>query len=92
MPPSFLRSAQPMEKRAPPMRMNGILGRPGTSAKQRIAPPATSGAFFWPRIWVAISEPRSRSEPERVTMMPVATEISSAGIWAARPSPTVSSE
>ena len=29
---------------------------------------------------------------ERVTMMPVATEISSAGICAARPSPTVSSE
>ena len=28
----------------------------------------------------------------RVTMMPVATEMSSAGICAARPSPTVSSE
>ena len=32
------------------------------------------------------------SEAERVTMMPVATEISSAGICATRPSPTVSSE
>ncbi len=39
-----------------------------------------------------MSEPRSRSEAARVTMMPVATEISSAGICAARPSPTVSSE
>ncbi len=39
-----------------------------------------------------MSEPRSWSEAERVTMMPVATEISSAGIWAARPSPTVSIE
>ena len=39
------------------------------------------------------SLPRSFSEPaERVTRMPVATEISSAGIWAQRPSPIVSSE
>ena len=29
-----------------------------------------------------MSLPRSFSEAERVTMMPVATEISSAGIWA----------
>ena len=34
----------------------------------------------------------SPSVAERVTMMPVAVEISSAGIWETRPSPTVSSE
>ena len=39
-----------------------------------------------------ISEPRSASLAERVTRMPVAVEISSAGICAARPSPIVSSE
>ena len=38
-----------------------------------------------------VAEVPSR-RPTRVTMMPVATEISSAGICAARPSPTVSSE
>ena len=68
------------------------MGRPGTSANRQITEPATIGAFRWRRIWSAISVPRSFSEAERVTMMPVATEISSAGIWAARPSPTVSSE
>ncbi len=39
-----------------------------------------------------MSLPRSRSEAARVTMMPAATEINSAGICAASPSPTVSSE
>ena len=52
--------------------------------------PATIGALRCPVIWFAMSEPRSVSEAARVTMMPVATEISSAGICAARPSPTVS--
>jgi hypothetical protein len=70
----------------------GIFGRPGTSAIAQIAPPATSGALRWSKIWLAMSLPRSFSDAERVTMMPVATEMSRAGIWAARPSPTVSSE
>jgi hypothetical protein len=34
----------------------------------------------------------SPSEAERVTMMPVAVDSSSAGIWETSPSPTVSSE
>ena len=38
----------------------------------------------WPRLEFG-------SEAARVTMMPVAVEISSAGIWAARPSPIESS-
>ena len=55
--------------------------------------PATSGALRWSRICVETVEPRSSSAPaERVTRMPVATEISSAGIWAHRPSPIDSSE
>jgi hypothetical protein len=88
-----LRCAAPSRSRtAPPIIRNGIFGSPGTSANRQMTPPATSGALRWPRIWPAISEPRSRSDADRVTMMPVATEISSAGIWAARPSPTVSSE
>ncbi len=55
--------------------------------------PATSGALRWSRICLVTVEPRSWSAPaERVTRMPVATEISSAGIWAQRPSPIDSSE
>ena len=76
----------------PPIIRNGTLGSAGTSANMQITPPATIGALRWRKTWPAMSLPRSFSEVERVTMMPVATEISSAGIWAARPSPTVSSE
>ena len=64
------------------MTRNGIFGRPGTSANAQITAPATSGALRWSRICSATSVPRSSSEAERVTMMPVATEISSAGICA----------
>ena len=74
------------------MSRNGIFGSAGTSAKAMITTPATSGALRCSRIWPATSVPRSSSEAERVTRMPVATEISSAGICAHRPSPTVSSE
>ena len=74
------------------MTRNGTFGRPGTSAKAQITAPATIGALRCSRICPAMSEPRSPVEAERVTMMPVATEISSAGICAHRPSPTVSSE
>ena len=81
--------AAPDHDEAPPMSRNGIFGRPGTSAKAVMTQPATIVAFVCERICLAISEPRSRSEAVRVTMMPVATEISSAGICAARPSPTV---
>src|SRR5919202_1088911 len=89
-PPS--RIIQPIAAKIPPMRMKGSFGSPGTSANRQITTPATSGALRWRKTWPAMSLPRSRSEAERVTMMPVATEMSSAGICAARPSPTVSSE
>ena len=87
-----LRTLQPIAAKIAAMNRNGSLGSPGTSANSPIAAAATSGALRWPRICPAMSEPRSRSEAERVTMMPVATEINSAGICAASPSPTVSSE
>ncbi len=74
------------------MTRNGIFGSAGTSANAMITTPATSGALRCSRIWPEMSVPRSSSEAERVTRMPVATEISSAGICAHRPSPTVSSE
>ena len=77
-----LRSDQPTAKNAPPMSRNGSFGSAGTSAKAQITPPATSGALRWSRIWPPMSLPRSFSEAERVTRMPVATEISSAGICA----------
>ncbi len=54
--------------------------------------PARKSARGWLTIWLARSWPRFDSPTERVTMMPVAVEISSAGIWLTRPSPTVSSE
>ena len=57
-----------------------------------ITQPATSGALRCSSSWPPMSLPRSFSDAERVTRMPVATEISSAGICAQRPSPTVSSE
>ncbi len=87
-----LRSVQPTAKNTPPMTRNGIFGSPGTSAKAMITTPATSGALRCSSSWSATSVPRSCSDAERVTRMPVATEISSAGICAQRPSPTVSSE
>ena len=75
------------------MTKNGSLGRPGTSPKTQTITPAMSGALRWSSIWLVTVVPRSSCAPaERVTRMPVATEISSAGICAHRPSPTDSSE
>ena len=87
-----LRTAHAIAPKIAAMNRNGSFGRPGISAKPPIAAAATIGALRCLRIWCAMSEPRSLSDAARVTMMPVATEISSAGICAARPSPTVSSE
>ena len=79
-------------KNAPPISRNGIFGSAGISANPMITAPATIGALRWSSSWSVISLPRSFCDAERVTRMPVATEISSAGICAHRPSPTVSSE
>ena len=88
-----LQRAASRRGRTPPMTRNGIFGRPGTRRedadhrrRRRAAPCAGRGSGRRRRC-------RGRSRrPERVTRMPVATEISSAGICAHRPSPTVSSE
>ena len=72
-----------------PMVTNGMIGMPGTRPIAAMMPPAIIGARGWRRIWAEMSEPRSASLPDRVTMMPIAVEIRSAGIWAARPSPIV---
>ena len=87
----FAHRAADQMNRAPTTR-NGSFGRPGTSANAQMTTPATSGALRWlqqlagdvgAEVWLGRA---------RVTMMPVATEMSSAGICAARPSPIVSSE
>ena len=48
-----------------------------------------SASLFWPS-WAVTLEPMSPEVAERVTIRPVATESSSAGICETRPSPTVS--
>jgi hypothetical protein len=66
------------------------LGRPGRSAIAIADAPAIWSAC---RDWVSCllaALPRSPSAVERVTMMPLETESSSAGIWVTRPSPMVS--
>ena len=65
---------------------------PGTSASSTIRPAETSRALGWPRICAPMSAPRlppSSSEATRVTMMPAAVEMMSAGICATSPSPMV---
>jgi len=84
--------ARPPKKNSAPMIRNGIFGRPGISAKAAMTAPATIGARRWAPICPTTWVPRSSLLAARVTMMPVATEISSAGICAARPSPTDSRE
>ena len=76
----------------PPMMKKGSFGRPGTRPSPTATMPASMSARGWLRICLARSWPRFDSPTERVTMMPVAVEISRAGIWETRPSPTVSSE
>ena len=69
---------------------NGILGRPGTIATAQIAPPPSCSVFLCRVNWCSRSVPRSISVAARVTMRPDESEMSSAGICATRPSPTVS--
>ena len=72
------------------MRMNGSLGMSGMIARAIAATPAICSAE---RLCVSCFEaavPMSLSAVERVTMRPVDTDISSAGICVTRPSPMVS--
>ena len=71
---------------------NGMPGRPGTIAKSVSTPQAMKNTRGLRKSWDTRSEPRlSPSEAARVTIMPVAVEMSSAAICPTRPSPTVSS-
>jgi hypothetical protein len=79
-----------MTKSAPPTSTKGMSGIPGMNAMPIAAPPAIMRAL---RDCVSCPDaalPRSSSAFERVTMMPVETAMSSAGIWVTRPSPMVS--
>ena len=89
---AVLASARPAKMNRPPMTRNGIFGRPGISAKKQMTTPATIGARCWRADLADDLGAEVLGAAARVTMMPVATEISSAGICAARPSPTLSSE
>ena len=60
------------------------------SAMAMAAAPATYRARGWAAIWLATSVPMSSWVVARVTIRPVDTDISSAGIWETRPSPMVS--
>jgi hypothetical protein len=63
---------------------------PGMNAMPMAAPPAIISALRDWVSWVEAELPRSDSAFERVTMMPVATAMSRAGIWVTSPSPMVS--
>ena len=79
----------PMTSSMTPTMMNGIFGMPGMNAMASAATPAMVIATRDWVSWVDAVEPRSDSAFERVTIMPVETAISSAGIWVTRPSPMV---
>ena len=70
--------------------MNGRVGSPGIRAKPKSTTATIAMARGWKKIWEVISAPMLDSLPARLTMMPVAVDTISAGIWATRPSPTVS--
>ena len=71
----------------PPATMNGSLGSPGIRQSASAPKPATRSGIWLAIICRMMSEPMSASLTERVTIRPVATERSSAGICDTRPSP-----
>ncbi len=72
----------------PPASMNGIFGSPGIRQSVRAANPAIRSGVRLAVTWRMMSVPMSFSPVARVTIRPVATESSRAGIWDTRPSPT----
>jgi hypothetical protein len=79
-----------MSSVAPPTTRNGRIGIPGTRQSASAEPPPICSARLWAPSWAATVLPMSASPPERVTIRPVATDSSSAGICETRPSPTLS--
>ena len=74
----------------PPTSRNGIFGSPGIRHRASTAKPPIRSDERWPRSWLSTSLPMSPLVVARVTMSPVATDISRAGIWETSPSPTLS--
>ncbi len=70
---------------------NEKFGMPGISPMRPRMPAATASAFGWPSICLATCWLMSDERDMRVTMIATATDSSSAGICATRPSPIVSS-
>ena len=67
-----------------------MIGMPGMKPMPIAATPAIMIAMRDCESCAAAWDPMSLSAPERVTIMPVLTAISSAGICVTRPSPMVS--
>jgi hypothetical protein len=80
----------PVMSTMPPTVTNGMVGRPGMRPMPMIATPPSRTAVRCLLTWPMRSEPMSPSVAARVTIRPLATEMSSAGICETRPSPTVS--
>ncbi len=79
--------------RPTPSTRNGSFGMPSMRAMANAATPAMASACRDWTSWLDACEPTSPSpEFERVTIMPVATAMSSAGTWVTSPSPTVRME
>ena len=69
------------------MKIGGSPKKPNSTSSTAAISSARGSCTSWrERSW-----PNEPSEAARVTMMPVAVEISSAGIWVTMPSPIVSS-
>ena len=86
-------SMRPTRMNSAPTTRNGSLGRPGHEREQADDDAGDHRGLALLHELARRRRIRGRTpRPLRVTMMPAATEMSSAGICATRPSPTVSSE
>ena len=85
---------QPAAPTAADKAKNTSMGKPGISPNVAMITAATISTRGSAPIWAMMSVPRlvSPSAPTRVTTRPAVSEISSAGIWAIRPSPIARSE
>jgi hypothetical protein len=86
---AFRPMRQPVKSRVAPTSRKGRIGMPGMNPIAIAATPAIIRAFRDCDSWVAAEDPISDSAPDRVTIMPVETAMSSAGICVTRPSPIV---
>ena len=73
-------SRREMPKKTPPMMSKTSFGKPGTSTITQSMTPVIITVRELLSIWRMKSSPKPASEPERVTKIPAAAEISSAGI------------